>query len=61
MNKVDHLRQILANTYAPLNQDLLFHGCHHIDFVTRKALEFAPELRADPELVEVAALVHDVN
>lgn len=47
--------------YRPLNKELLFHGWHHINFVSRKALEFAPELQANQELVEAAALVHDVN
>ena len=61
MNDPSTLRQKLYSIYKPLNKELLFHGWHHIDFVTRKALEFAAELHADSTLVEAAALVHDVN
>lgn len=56
-----NLQHLVQTLYEPLNHELLFHGWHHIYFVTRKALEFAPELQADPLLVEAAALVHDVN
>jgi uncharacterized protein len=41
--------------------DLLFHGWHHIYFVARKAVQFADELTVDKELVEAAALTHDLN
>lgn len=40
---------------------LPFHGWHHIRFVRDKALEFAARNGSDARLVEVAALVHDVN
>lgn len=42
-------------------RELPFHGWHHIEFVRAKALEFAARNGADPGLVEVAALVHDLN
>ena len=38
-----------------------YHGLAHIDFVRTKAVRFAPDLGADAELVEAAALTHDVN
>ncbi|MBP2337770.1 uncharacterized protein JOF41_003948 [Saccharothrix coeruleofusca] len=40
---------------------LQFHGWHHVSFVRDKAVHFARRNGADPALVEVAALVHDVN
>lgn len=58
---ITELRQKIKAMYEPLNMELQFHGWHHINFVTRKALEFAPELGADPELVEISGLVHDLN
>jgi len=42
--------------------DLPFHGWHHIEFVAKKAVQFATELPgANPEYVEGAALTHDLN
>lgn len=40
---------------------LQFHGWHHVSFVRDKAVHFARRNGADASLVEVAALVHDVN
>jgi uncharacterized protein len=40
---------------------MLFHGWHHIAFVTKKAKEFAESISADSFLSESAALVHDLN
>ncbi|GAA3874628.1 HD family phosphohydrolase [Saccharothrix violaceirubra] len=40
---------------------LQFHGWHHVSFVRDKAVHFARRNGADVALVEVAALVHDVN
>ncbi|RSD19504.1 HD domain-containing protein [Amycolatopsis eburnea] len=40
---------------------LQFHGWHHVSFVRAKAGHFARHNGADPAVVEVAALVHDVN
>ncbi|HEU5472768.1 MAG TPA: HD family phosphohydrolase [Actinophytocola sp.] len=48
----------LCQRYA---QRLPFHGWHHVSFVRAKAVEFAEANGADAGLVEVAALVHDVN
>jgi len=41
--------------------DLPFHGWHHVNFVRTKAVGFAGHNGADAGVVEVAALVHDVN
>lgn len=59
--KIDALEKILQVLYEKHKEELLFHGWHHIEFVRTKALEFAPELQADPFLVESAALVHDLD
>ncbi|MEU4767221.1 HD family phosphohydrolase [Actinosynnema sp. NPDC023794] len=40
---------------------LQFHGWHHVSFVRDKAVHFARRNSSDETLVEVAALVHDVN
>ncbi|MDU0290361.1 HD family phosphohydrolase [Saccharothrix longispora] len=40
---------------------LQFHGWHHVSFVRDKAVHFARRNGSDVALVEVAALVHDVN
>jgi uncharacterized protein len=40
---------------------LPFHGWHHIEFVRDKAIGFAERNGADRSIVEVAALVHDLN
>jgi uncharacterized protein len=40
---------------------LPFHGWHHVNFVRGKAVQFAATNGADPGVVEVAALVHDLN
>jgi len=55
------LRVKVQSLYAMHDQELPFHGWHHVDFVTRKACEFAPELGADLVVVEMASLVHDLN
>src|SRR6184192_508298 len=48
----------LCRQYA---ERLQFHGWHHVSFVRAKAGGFARHNGADPAVVEVAALVHDVN
>jgi uncharacterized protein len=42
-------------------RSLPFHGWHHVSFVRTKAVGFAGHNGADAAVVEVAALVHDVN
>ncbi|SHN44424.1 hypothetical protein [Cryptosporangium aurantiacum] len=58
---VPNVRREVCNLYDRRNHDVPFHGWHHIEFVTSKARDFALELGADATLVEVAALVHDLN
>jgi uncharacterized protein len=48
----------LCRQYA---ERLQFHGWHHVSFVRAKAASFAQHNGADRAVVEVAALVHDVN
>jgi HD superfamily phosphodiesterase len=55
------LRERLEQLYKSYADTLLFHGWHHITFVARNSLEFAEELDVNKELVEAAALVHDLN
>lgn len=55
------LHDNLKALYEDYTDTLLFHGWHHIHFVARKSVEFARELQADEELVEAAALTHDLN
>jgi uncharacterized protein len=50
--------QRLCERYA---ERLPFHGWHHVSFVRAKAAGFAQHNGADRSVVEVAALVHDVN
>ena len=59
--RITHLRQILENLYIERGKDLPYHGWHHIYFVAKKAVLFAGELGADVEIVEAAALTHDLN
>ncbi|KOV79294.1 HD family phosphohydrolase [Nocardia sp. NRRL S-836] len=40
---------------------LQFHGWHHVSFVRDKAVHFAERNGAAADVVEVAALVHDLN
>jgi uncharacterized protein len=48
----------LCRRYA---ERLPFHGWHHVSFVRAKAAGFAQHNGADRAVVEIAALVHDVN
>jgi uncharacterized protein len=59
--RTDKLRKDLEKLYGNYQKELLFHGWHHIIFVARKSVEFASELQADKEIVEAAALTHDLN
>ncbi|GLZ28783.1 HD family phosphohydrolase [Lentzea sp. NBRC 105346] len=40
---------------------LQFHGWHHVSFVRDKSVHFASRNGASSDVVEVAALVHDLN
>ncbi len=59
--KLSRLRVSVKKLYDDNNDLLLFHGWHHIQFVTNKAAKFAKTIDADVELVETSALVHDLN
>lgn len=59
-NKLETLKKNLEKIYQN-RKDLLFHGWHHIYFVTKKAAEFAKTEKANKFLVEAAALTHDLN
>jgi uncharacterized protein len=48
----------LCALHAP---KLQFHGWHHVSFVRDKAVHFASRNGAATDVVQVAALVHDVN
>ena len=64
MNKDAILQKItndVQNIYKNALHELPYHGWHHIEFVHQQALRFAPELGADPFLVAIAALIHDLN
>ena len=55
------LRELVLALCDEHKDVLLFHGWHHVQFVTSKATQFARSLGADEELVEASALVHDLN
>lgn len=59
-SRLKTLRATLKELYDS-RDDLLFHGWHHVTFVTRKSLEFAAEFEVNIELLEAAALTHDLN
>lgn len=57
-------KQLLYETVKSLyesSEDLLFHGWHHIAFVYHYSGTFAADLKADIDLTQIAALVHDLN
>ena len=58
--QLDTLYQAVSDLYAS-EDDLPFHGWHHIDFVYAKTAIFADDLGADKNLAQAAALVHDLN
>lgn len=51
----------VRRTLVDRAEDVPFHGWAHTDFVRRKAAGFAEDRGADVDLVEAAALVHDLN
>jgi uncharacterized protein len=59
--KMNSLKSELIPLYEKHQKELLFHGWHHITFVTNKSVGFAKELGANEFLVHSAALVHDLN
>lgn len=59
--RTNYLTAELERLYQDRSSDVLFHGWHHIYFVAKKAVQFAEELDVNTELVEAAALTHDLN
>lgn len=59
--RVEELERAIRKMYSSAGDSLPFHGWHHVNFVTTKALEFAQARDADPSIVATAALVHDLN
>lgn len=55
------LAEELEKLYQDRSADMLFHGWHHIAFVAKKAVKFAEEFDVNVELIEAAALTHDLN
>jgi uncharacterized protein len=60
-SRIEKLFKIIFETYQKYNQSLPFHGWHHINFVTKKAVRFAHLINANEEIVNAAALTHDLN
>lgn len=59
--KLEKLKTSVKKLYSENSQTLLFHGWHHINFVSKKAVEFAESIQADTFFVESSALTHDLN
>ncbi len=59
--RTEKLTTALENLYQDRSKELLYHGWHHIYFVTKKALVFSEGLNINIELLEAAALTHDLN
>lgn len=59
--KLQNLRSKLETLYSEHKGEMLFHGWHHIAFVSKKAKEFSDYIGADSFLSEAAGLVHDLN
>jgi uncharacterized protein len=59
--RTETLKDELEKLYREKSKEMLFHGWHHITFVAKKAVIFAGEYDVNIELVEAAALTHDLN
>ncbi len=57
----DQLLTQIEALYLDHNQELVYHGWHHINFVLKKSIEFSKSINADTQLVKAAALTHDLN
>jgi len=60
-SRLEDLENAVRTLYQKAQDHLPFHGWHHIDFVKKKAVQFARERKADSPLVAAASLVHDLN
>jgi uncharacterized protein len=59
--RIARLEERVREVYEQCVEQLPFHGWPHIEFVRKKATQFARERDADPAFVEAAALVYDLN
>lgn len=59
--KLNNIKNQIKKLYDEYNENLPYHGWHHINFVRKKAVEFSTFIGANTFLVEVASLVHDLN
>lgn len=59
--RIGSLKRELKAIYLQHKKKLPFHGWHHIEFVTEKAVEFGKSINANLFLVEASALTHDLN
>src|SRR5262245_9604528 len=57
----DRLACLVEKIYREDKERLNFHNWRHIAFVRKHARNFAVELKANEELVDLAALLHDIN
>lgn len=60
-NKLQALHSKIETLYASHKKEMLFHGWHHVAFVSKKAKEFGSLMGANIFMCESAALVHDLN
>lgn len=60
-DKLIALKSSIKELYAKHAKTLLFHGLHHVTFVSKKAAFFADSIGANVFIVESAGLVHDLN
>lgn len=60
-NRIAQLEKRVREIYEDCAEHLPFHGWPHIEFVRKKATQFARDRSADVAIVEAAALVHDLN
>lgn len=58
---IRHVETAVRKLSAEFSDQLPFHGWTHISFVRTKAVEFARLNGSDAVLVELTALVHDLN
>lgn len=64
MENIDKFQTLFSKVKELYNKhkaELLFHGWHHVTFVSDKAAEFAATIGADVEIVRATGLVHDIN
>jgi len=61
VDRVSVLRSLVEALYSAHEQDLPFHGWHHIKFVAKKSVYFGATISANLFIVESSALVHDLN